>query len=136
MAAIGREDLGEDPKLASNPGRVEAQAEIDAAIAQWTGRHTAHAVMAALDEAEVPVGLIYSVADMKEDPHYQARGMFETVETPQGVLEIPAILPRLEGTPGRTEHAGPDVGVDTEEVLGGLGFESDELARLRDAGDI
>ena len=76
------------------------------------------------------------VADMMHDPQYQARGMFETVDVPTGRMEIPAILPRLDGTPGYTTHAGPEVGVDTDDVLGSIGFTEDEIKSLRNAGEI
>jgi len=136
MAAIGRSDIGTDPACADNKGRVEHQARIDKAIDTWTRNHTAAQVMASLEAVDVPVGLIYSIEDAVHDPHYQARGMFETVDTPSGTLDIPAILPKLELTPGRTEWAGPEVGVDTDAVLGQLGLGADEIAILRSNGDI
>ena len=136
MNTAGRPDLADDPALASNPGRVAEQKKIDDAIAAWTATLTADEVMQALDAAEVPVGLIYSVVDMRQDPHYQARGMFEEVTTSNGTMEIPAILPRLEGTPGRTTHAGPEVGVHTVEVLSELGATDEEIRKWRQAGDI
>ena len=40
MTAIKREDLANDPALASNPGRVLQQQLIDAAIGGWTNAHT------------------------------------------------------------------------------------------------
>lgn len=136
MQAIGRSDIGTDPACADNKGRVEHQARIDKAIDTWTRTRTAAQVMATLEAVDVPVGLIYSIEDAVHDPHYQARGMFETVDTPSGALDIPAILPKLELTPGRTEWAGPEVGVDTDAVLGQLGVGADEIATLRSNGDI
>ncbi len=136
MTAVGRQDLADDPALAHNPGRVAAQERIDDAIAAWTATLPSAEVMRLLDAAEVPVGLIYSVADMRADPHYQARGMFETVDVPGGTMEIPAIMPRLDGTPGRTTHAGPEVGAHTDAVLRALGVTEQELADWRASGDI
>ena len=136
MQAIGRSDIGTDPACADNKGRVQHQARIDKAIDTWTRAHTAAQVMASLEAVDVPAGLIYSIEDAVHDPHYQARGMFETVDTPSGALAIPAILPKLELTPGRTDWAGPEVGVDTDTVLGQLGLGADEIARLRSNGDI
>jgi len=136
MQAIGRSDIGLDPACADNQGRVAVQARIDKAIDTWTRTQTAAQVMVTLEAADVPVGLIYSIEDAVRDPHYRARGMFETVDTPSGALDIPAILPRLELTPGRTDWAGPEVGADTEAVLGRLGLGSEEIAGLRSRGDI
>ena len=136
MQAIGRGDIASDPACADNKGRVEHQARIDKAIDTWTRTQTATQVMTTLEAADVPVGLIYSIEDAVRDPHYRARGMFEIVDTPSGALNIPAILPKLELTPGRTDWAGPEVGVDTDAVLGQLGLSGEEIAALRSSGDI
>ncbi len=135
--AMGRDDLGEDPRLADNAGRVEHEKELDDAILAWTETLTSDELLAALEEARVPGGPIYSVVDMLDDPQYQAREMFETVQINGEDLKIPAIVPKLSDTPGRTDWPGPDVGAHNDEVLGGvLGLSSDELADLRARGII
>ena len=136
MTAIGRPDLANDPALGSNAGRVAQQQLIDAAIGGWTSAHNSAEVITTLEAAEVPVGPIYSIEDAFNDPHYEARGMFEDVETPTGTLKIPAILPKLSLTPGQTTWAGGTGGSHTDEVLGSVGFDEDALATLRDRGDI
>jgi len=136
MTAIGRPDLANDPALGSNAGRVAQQQLIDAAIGGWTSAHNSAEVITTLEAAEVPVGPIYSIEDAFNDPHYEARGMFEDVETPTGTLKIPAILPKLSLTPGQTTWAGGSVGSHTDEVLGSVGYDEDALATLRDRGDI
>lgn len=135
--AMGRDDLGEDPRLADNAGRVEHEKELDDAILAWTGTLTSDELLAALEEARVPGGPIYSVVDMLADPQYQARDMFETVQINGEDLKIPAIVPKLSDTPGRTDWPGPDVGAHNEEVFGSvLGMSEDELADLRERGVI
>ncbi|HHQ14102.1 MAG TPA: CoA transferase [Chromatiales bacterium] len=137
MHVMGRDDLGEDPRLADNAGRVEHEQELDEAIQQWTGTLTSREVLKLLEDARVPVGPIYSVADMFEDEHYHARGMFEEVEVSGKPLKIPAMLPKLCDTPGRTDWPGPAVGEFNDEVLSGLlGYSAEELAVLRDKGVI
>jgi len=117
MRAIGRADMADDPALAHNPGRVQQEREIDAAIAHWCAGLDAARVIALLDAAEVPVGPIYSVADMFDDPHFRARGLFEAFPVHGKTLAIPAIAPRLSDTPGRTEWTGPGVGSHNEEIF-------------------
>ena len=137
MHAIGRDDLALDSRLQTNAGRVTHQPEVDDAIAAWTREHTAEEVIAAMRAADVPAGSIYSVADMFADPQYIARGLFETVDTPGGPLKIPAILPKLNDTPGRTDWAGPPLGAHNREILGGrLGLSDDDLAGLAARGVI
>jgi len=137
MHAIGRHDLADDPRLSDNTGRVKHEAEIDAAITAWTGTLDAGGVLEALEVAAVPSGPIYSIADMAADPHFEARGLFEEVDVKGKPLKIPAIIPRLSETPGRTEWAGPDVGEHTDAVLGTeLQMSPESLAELRATGII
>jgi crotonobetainyl-CoA:carnitine CoA-transferase CaiB-like acyl-CoA transferase len=94
-------------------------------------------VINTLDEVQVPVGPIYNIEEMMADPHYRARGMFEQVEIDGEPLKIPAILPRLEGTPGRTDWPGGAVGSHNGEVLREiLGLEEEAIAALRAQGVI
>ena len=137
MRAIGRPEMAEDSRFATNARRVENEREIDAAISAWTGARGSAAVLEALRAAEVPNGPIYSVADMMADPHFNARGMFETVSVGGKPLRIPAIPPILGETPGRTDAPGPPLGAHTDEVLERLlGVQADARAELRAAGVI
>jgi crotonobetainyl-CoA:carnitine CoA-transferase CaiB-like acyl-CoA transferase len=137
MEGIGRADLASDPQLASNAGRVQRESEIDAAIGAWCAVRPVAAVLAVMEEQRVPAGPIYSVADMFVDPHFRERGLFEGVEIDGKPLEIPALLPRLADTPGKTEWAGPPVGSHTDEVLSEvLGLSDAEVAALRAAAAI
>lgn len=111
MAAIGRGDLGEAPDLAHNAGRAARVDEIDAAIAAWTVQHPVAEVVATLQAVSVPVGRIYTVQDIAEDPHYRARGMIERIVTATGqVLEVPGIVPKLSATPGAIRTLAPGLG--------------------------
>ena len=136
MTAIGREDLANDPRLAGNPGRVTHQKLIDGAIAAWADKLTSAEVIQIMEDADVPVGAIFSIADAFDDPHYQARGLFEHVAVPNQdqPLAIPAILPKLTGTPGGTEWPGGEVGSHTDELLQGLGLDAERIAYLKEHG--
>jgi len=136
MNAMQRADIAADPRYADNPGRVEHQDFIDGAIAVWTRAHTCAEVISKLEDADVPVGPIYNVDDMMADEHFRARNLFEQVETDQGTLEIPAILPKLSASPGRTDWPGGAVGTHTQEILTEIGFSTEELEALRAKADI
>ncbi|MCD0424065.1 MULTISPECIES: CaiB/BaiF CoA transferase family protein [Rubrivivax] len=121
MTAIGREDLAADPALADNTGRVVRVQEIDAAIGAWTAGRTVDEVLAALDAAAVPVGRIYTAADIAHDPHYAAREMLLPVTMADGsTLTVPGIVPKLSRTPGSHRRNAPALGQDTDEVLAAL----------------
>ncbi len=122
---------------ASNDGRVTHQDEVDGAIGEWTATLTMDEVLAALEEARVPAGPINSVVEMVNDPHFQARDLFEEVEVGGRPLKLPAIAPRLSETPGRTDWAGPELGAHNTEIFGDfLGLSGDEIEALRRAGVI
>ena len=138
MTTAGREDMANDPRLEHNDGRVEHEEAIDAAIEAWTGQHTFEEVFQMLEAAGVPTGPIYSVAEILEDPHYQARGMFEEVEIAEGeTVKLPTLVPKLSRTPGGTEWIGPPLGAHNEEVYSSLlGMRPEEIARLHEEGII
>jgi formyl-CoA transferase len=130
MELIGRPELGDDPSLAQNDGRVKRVHELDAAIAAWTATRTLEDVLAALNEARIPAGRIYDVADIAADPHYRAREMIVDTKLPDGTpIQVPGIVPKLSETPGVIAHAAPALGEHTDDVLGGLGID----AATRDA---
>jgi formyl-CoA transferase len=135
MAEIGRDDLAQDPALKDNTGRVARVAKIDGVIGQWTAQHTVDEVLAALDSASVPAGRIYTVADIAHDPHYQARGMLQTVRMSDGSdLMVPGIVPKLSRTPGGHRRNAPSIGQDSDAVLSGMGLSAAQIQALRDQG--
>ncbi len=132
MTAIGRDDLGNDPALADNAGRVARVGELDAAIEAWTQSRTVTAVLDALGEARVPAGRVYTAKDIVEDPHYRARDMILTQQTRDGhTLEVPGVVPKLLGTPGGVRSSAPRLGDDTDAVLAELAFSDADIAALR-----
>ncbi len=135
MKAIGREDLGEAPDLAHNTGRVARVAEIDGAIEAWTSPRRVDEVLDILTAANVPVGKVYTAADIAADPHYQARGMLLPQTTRTGsTLTVPGIVPKLLGTPGQLRRPAPGLGEDSEAVLAELGLTPEQIAALRARG--
>lgn len=133
MTAIGRRDLANDPALAQNDGRVPRTQEIDEAIGAWLAGRTIDEALEVLNAADVPVGRIYSVADMFDDPQYAAREMIQRFKW-QGELDIalPNVTPKLSVTPGGTRWLGPELGEHTDEVLHGLGYDDEAIASLRE----
>jgi formyl-CoA transferase len=106
MAAIGRPELGEDPRYADNQLRCANAAELDAAIAAWSATLPAIEAEAILEAAEVPASRLFDIADCAADPHFRARK---------------AILPIDDPLIGATLHPGPAIrldGDDPETVVG------------------
>ena len=137
MLAIGRDDLASDPDLVRNDGRARRVAEIDGAIQQWCDGRGIEEALNTLKAADVPVGKIYSVADMFSDPQFLARRMIEQHHFADGSpVKLPAVVPKLSETPGGTRWIGPSLGEHTEEVLKSLGYDSAAIDKLAQTGAI
>ncbi len=135
MKTIDRDDLGDDPALKDNSGRVMRIDEIDHAIGLWTAQRSVTEVLAALDAASVPAGRIYTIADIASDPHYQERGMLQQITMADGsALTVPGIVPKLSVTPGGLHRNAPALGQDTDEVLRGMGLSVLQIQALKDKG--
>ncbi|HKY01983.1 MAG TPA: CaiB/BaiF CoA-transferase family protein [Burkholderiales bacterium] len=137
MIAIGRPDIAEDPSLADNAGRAKRAAELDEVIGGWTAANNTEHVLSVLNEAQVPNGKIYSIADIVKDPQFLARGMIRDSKLPDGVsLKVPGVVPKLSETPGDFESLGPELGEHTEEILATLGYTAQQLAEFKQRGII
>jgi len=136
MKMLGREDMANDARFKHNAGRVEHQDMIYLAIDEWCASVPLAEALDRLRAVGCPAGPVYDAADMVADPHFQARGMFEDIETPTGLkFKIPAMVPKLSDTPGNTEWCGPEVGAHTRQVLSEyLGYSDAEIRRLRAEG--
>ena len=137
MQAIGREDLANDPQLASNDGRDSRRDELYGVIDRWVNGLPLAQVVEQLNLAEVPASRIYSAEDMLGDPQYLAREMFLKAQLPDGKdFKMPGIVPKLSDTPGSCEWVGPELGEHNGVILQSLGYDSTAVARLRKDGAI
>jgi formyl-CoA transferase len=137
MLVIGREDLANDPVLASNDGRDSRRDEIYGVIDRWVNSQPLDTVLTQLNQADVPVSRIFSAEDMFSDPQYLAREMFLQAKLPDGKdFKMPGIVPKLSDTPGDCEWVGPQLGEHNAQVLQALGYNASQIAQLRKDGAI
>lgn len=137
--AMGRPELGDDPRYATHIARGERQDELDALINDWTSTLTVEEVDALMIRYSIPAGRVYRAPDMLADPHFQAREAIVEVETERfGKLKMQSTFPRFSATPGSIRRPAPaKVGQHNAEVYGGeLGLDAAEMARLAEAGAI
>lgn len=130
--AMGRADLATDPRFATHGDRGANMAELDELITAWTSSLPSDALLAALQAAAVPAGLIYTAADVLDDQHYQAREMITWLRNAAGV-SVPGtgVVPKLSRTPGTLRSSGPALGADTRWALTTLaGLSDDEVDGL------
>ena len=135
MTVIGRDDLGNDPQLENNDGRVKRVAELDQAIGEWTKTVSTTKALEVLDSVAVPAGRIYTVADIANDPHYKARENIQTIQMQDGTkLDVPGVIPKLSRTPGSIKTLAPDIGQNTDEILKSIGLTEAQVISLKERG--
>ncbi|MEY3672517.1 MAG: hypothetical protein RI904_2174 [Pseudomonadota bacterium] len=135
MTAIGRDDLGNDPQLENNDGRVKRVAELDHAIGEWAKTVSTDKALEILDSVAVPAGRIYTVADIANDPHYKARENIQSIQMRDGsTLSVPGVIPKLSRTPGTIKTLAPDIGQNTDEILRSIGLSELQVASLKERG--
>lgn len=137
MLVIGRDDLANDPELASNDGRDTRRDELYGVIDRWVASLALEKVLEQLSAAQVPASRIFSAQDMFSDPQFLAREMFLQAKLPDGKdFKMPGIVPKLSDTPGSADWVGPELGEHNLQVLQALGYDADAIAGLRANGAI
>jgi crotonobetainyl-CoA:carnitine CoA-transferase CaiB-like acyl-CoA transferase len=135
--AIGREDLRDDPRFDSTRGRVENRAQLFAIFDELFPTRTTGEWMDALEPADALCGPVYSYEQVAEEPQFRANRYLLSMEHPQmGSVEVVGPPIHLSETPVEVAGPEPTLGQHTEEILRGLGYDSAEVARLREEGVI
>ncbi len=121
---IGRPEMNDDPRFATNSDRVRNRALVDAALGDWFALHDRDEALRIMRESGATVGPIYSAADAAVDPHFRGRAVIVEAEDPDlGRLPMHNIVPRLSATPGVWRRPAPRLGEHTDEILAEIGIE-------------
>ena len=136
--AMGREELATDPRYQTVAKRVEQRDEVDGMVSAWTGSLDRSELVSLLDSEEVPVSPINSIADIFQDPQFQARSSMIEIDDPAlGKIKMPGVVPRMSRSPGRVDGLAPGLGEHNQEVYGNLlGYGPEEIANLAKEGVI
>jgi crotonobetainyl-CoA:carnitine CoA-transferase CaiB-like acyl-CoA transferase len=135
-ALIGKPELADDPRFDSHRARGENEDLLDELIGEWAAQYTAAELDRIVNEAGVVCAPVYSAADVYADPYFRERGLLIQYEDAvHGTVTAPGVIPQLAGTPGQVRApASWELGADTDAVLAELGFDGEEIARLRRDG--
>lgn len=133
LRAIGRADLIDDPRFATNRQRLEYRDELDAIFADYMERHSLSDILDAFAREGGAIGPIYSVEQLFNDPQVQAREVVTQVPDDDfGSVGMQNVVPRLTQNPGHIRWAAKAVGTDTDAILSELGYGPEEIAALSD----
>lgn len=82
----------------------------------------------------IPAAPLRTTDELFDNPHLNAVGFFETVESAQGKVRYPGVPTWFSQTPGKVAGPTPRLGAHTREVLDEIGMGSRESAPTRVAG--
>jgi crotonobetainyl-CoA:carnitine CoA-transferase CaiB-like acyl-CoA transferase len=138
LKAMGREDLADDPRFATNADRIAHMDETDALVGAWTRTLPKMELFARAKALRVPCAPVRTAPEVMHDPHMHARGMLEHVDHPElGDIVVPTTPLRLHGLPPVASRASRRIGEDNEAVYGGwLGLGAAEIAAFKAEGAI
>jgi crotonobetainyl-CoA:carnitine CoA-transferase CaiB-like acyl-CoA transferase len=130
--AIGRPDLIDDPRFATNDQRVRHAAELNDLFAAWCAAHPLDVVLARFNAAQGTLAPIYSIDQIADDPQVRAREVITRVaDRDFGTVAMTNAVPRFTVDPARLRHAAGDVGQDNDEVFRNwLGLSDQEIEQL------
>ena len=121
---IGRPEMIDDPRFATNSDRVKHRALVDEAIGAWFEQRTSVDALAIMRQSGATVGPIFNIADAMADEHFEQREIIVDVEDDIfGTLPMHNIVPRLSATPGAWRRPAPGLGEHTAEILREAGLD-------------
>jgi crotonobetainyl-CoA:carnitine CoA-transferase CaiB-like acyl-CoA transferase len=114
--ALGREDLAEDERYATNPDRVANREELVEILQQEFSGRTADEWVETIREAGVPIGPVNALADVFSDEHVLSSGILRDVDHPTaGMLKMLASPVLIDGERPPIRRPPPTLGQHTEE---------------------
>jgi len=133
---VGREELIDDPRFATDLSRADNREVITQAMDSWLATRTTAQAIADLEGARVPAGPVYSLDDVLSDPQVKARELLQFVDYPGAPKPVPLAntAVRLSATPGGIRQRAPMLGEHTDEVLREIGYSGEEIKQLRSEG--
>ena len=134
LAAIERPDLLNDPRFVSREARIKNYIELTRVLAETVAKSSRAELMARMEDKDVPFAPVHTIPDVIEDPQVKHLETFRTLQHPtQG--EVTAIRRPMRIDDGRdgSDLPAPTLGQHTEAVLKELGYDDNEIAKLRDA---
>lgn len=137
LGVIGRKDLMSDERYSSPAARSKHAEEVHALVAGWTRTQDKFTAMKLIGEAGVPCGAVLDTGDLLVNEHLRQREMIVTIDHPQRPgFTMPGCPIKLSASP-TTVRPAPLLGQHNAEVYRELlGFDADELAKLKEKGVI
>ena len=133
LDVVGRSELADDPRFATQALRAQHEDDVDAAVAPWLRKRSKYEVAAILKENRVPAAPVRDLLEVTADAHMHERGMLHYVEHPEmGKVVLPSSPLRFAGSTPPGLLLEPDIGQHTDAILSDwLGMEEISVAALK-----
>ena len=133
--ALGHPEWIDDERFSTAKARSENRKDMNAVISSVTETNTSQHWIDLLNSAGCPAGPIYSMDQVFADPQVQHLEMSKPVNHPRlGEFGVVNQAIKMSRTPSAVVAATPDQGEHSDEILGELGFSSDEIKNLHESG--
>jgi len=130
-------DWPSDPRFESIDRRLENEDALDVLLNARCGDFDCDELVSRLIAADVLTAPVNEVPEAAKDPQILHNRMLVTVDHPKlGPVQVTGVPIRFADTPGAVRRAAPTHGQHTEEILLDLGYSSEEIGALRDAGAV
>ena len=138
LAAMGREDLKDDPRFSTNKARVENLAQTDEVVQQWASSRTRDELVALSKQHGFPAAPVRNLIEVMNDPHMHARGMLEWFEDQDlGRIVLPGSPLMIHGADRVATVSSPKLGQHNQEIYGHwLGMSDAAIEALKKEGTI
>ena len=133
--AIGRPALADDPRFATNQGRIDRRPALNAIIEEVLADASSTEWVERLNRAGVACGPIYDLGQVFADPQVQQLRLVEDLVHPlHGPMRVLGQPVALHRTPAKVTAPSPLPGQHTREVLSLAGLDPAAVAALLAAG--
>lgn len=137
LQSYGLGELLDDPRFVNNEARVENSEALDAVIEAAIASRTLDENLDIINRNALTAVAVQTVADIEDDPHWQARQLLVDVQNGAGTVRMHNVVPRLETTPGEIRWPGGSLGEHNRDIyINELGLDGDDLKRLEGSGVI
>ncbi len=127
---IERPELLADPRFATVEGRRKNRAELEETIENIFLERDHKYWLGQLKKAELPHGIVRGIAQVLAHPQVAARKLIREAESPVGKIPVIANALKMSDSPAHYDRI-PALGEDSEAILGELGYNAPEIAKLR-----
>lgn len=135
--ALGLEDLTDNELVATPEARGRHMEQLLALFDSTLRTRPAAEWLERLAAQDIPSGPVQDYTTIGQEPQALANRYIDTVHHPRvGPIKVPGLPILFSHTPGGPQAPAPALGQHTEEILGALGYNLQEIEELRAAGVI